>query len=158
MNIFRLALFFSLPLYHMPHAAGVYWGDAPRLRRTPYEVGISHQASGNKKKEKKGIEFYSFFVYYYGYEFDEKRLSEEIIRIEEENKMPYVASWEKIAKKEGKKIGEKIGEKRGEKRGEIKGKLETARELVRNGVDINIIARATGFPLEEIEKLVETTH
>jgi len=147
-NIFRLALFFSLPLYHMPHAAGVYWGDAPRLRRTPYEVGISHQASGNKKKEKKGIEFYSFFVYYYGYEFDEKRLSEEIIRIEEENKMPYVASWEKIAKKEGKKIGEKIGEK--------KGKLETARELVRNGVEIDIIARATGFPLEEIEKLAES--
>ena len=50
------------------------------------------------------------------------------------------------------------GEKRGEKRGEKKGKLETARELIKRGVDINIIAEATGFPREEIEKLAATVH
>jgi len=69
----------------------------------------------------------------------DKKLSEEITRLEEEYKMPYVTSWERIAKKEGKK----------------EGKLETARELVKRGVDINIIAKATGLTREEIEKLVE---
>jgi predicted transposase/invertase (TIGR01784 family) len=58
--------------------------------------------------------------------------------------MPYVTSWERIA------------EKKGEKRGEKKGKLNTARELIKNGVDINIIAKSTGLSLEEIEKLTET--
>jgi len=74
----------------------------------------------------------------------DNQISEKIARLEEEYKMPYVTSWERIA------------EKRGEKRGEEKGKLETARELINNGVDINIIAKATGFSLEEIEKLTET--
>jgi predicted transposase/invertase (TIGR01784 family) len=32
-------------------------------------------------------------------------------------------------------------------------KLNIARELVKNGVDINIIARSTGLPLDKIEKL-----
>ncbi|NIM12763.1 MAG: hypothetical protein GTO45_11715 [Candidatus Aminicenantes bacterium] len=56
--------------------------------------------------------------------------------------MPHVTSWEKIAKKEGKR----------------EGKLETARELIKRGVDINIIAGATGFSREEIEKLAERVH
>jgi predicted transposase/invertase (TIGR01784 family) len=38
------------------------------------------------------------------------------------------------------------------------GKLETARELIKRGVDINIIAEATGFSREEIEKLAEIVH
>jgi hypothetical protein len=83
-----------------------------------------------------------------------RQLSEKISKIEEVHKMPYVTSWERIAKKDGEKIGKKIGEKIGEK----KGKLETARELIKNGVDINIIARATGFPKEEIKKLAATVH
>jgi predicted transposase/invertase (TIGR01784 family) len=74
----------------------------------------------------------------------DNQISGKIARLEEEYKMPYVTSWERIA------------EKRGEKRGEMKGKLDTAREFIKNGVDINIIARATGFSLEEIEKLAET--
>jgi predicted transposase/invertase (TIGR01784 family) len=48
----------------------------------------------------------------------------------------------KIAKKEGKR----------------EGKLETARELLKRGVDINIIAEVTGFSREEIEKLAEIVH
>jgi len=38
------------------------------------------------------------------------------------------------------------------------GKKETARELIKRGVDINIIAEATGFPKEEVEKLAATVH
>ncbi len=40
--------------------------------------------------------------------------------------------------------------------GKKEGNLETARELVKNGVDIDIIAKSTGFPREEIEKLADT--
>ncbi len=78
--------------------------------------------------------------------------------------MQYVTTWERIAKKEGEKRGEKRGEERGEKRGEERGekrgeekaRLETARELVKYGVDIDIIAKSTGIHREELEKLVET--
>ena len=72
--------------------------------------------------------------------------------------MPYVTSWERIAKEEGVKIGEKIGEERGEKRGEKRGKLEAAREFLRNGVDIDIVVKSTGFSRREIEKLAKTVH
>lgn len=75
-----------------------------------------------------------------------------VIKIEEEYKMQYVTIWEREAKKEG----QVLGEKRGEKRGEEKARLETARELVRYGVDIDIISKSTGLSREEIEKLVET--
>jgi predicted transposase/invertase (TIGR01784 family) len=46
----------------------------------------------------------------------------------------------------------------GKKEGKLEGKLETAKELLKNGVDIDIIARATGFSREEIEKLVDKVH
>ncbi|HLP57398.1 MAG TPA: hypothetical protein VK186_01145 [Candidatus Deferrimicrobium sp.] len=90
----------------------------------------------------------------------EKKLLQEVIKIEEEYNMQYITIWEREAKKEGKKLGEKLGEKRGEKRGEERGdknaRIETARELVKYGVDIDIISKSTGLQREEIEKLVET--
>jgi predicted transposase/invertase (TIGR01784 family) len=84
--------------------------------------------------------------------------------------MPYVTSWERIAEERGKKIGEEIGKRRGEEIGEErgeeigeergieKGKLQTARKLVKRGVDIDIIAEATGFSREQIEKLTTEVH
>ncbi|MCP5104867.1 MAG: hypothetical protein GY950_15885 [bacterium] len=84
----------------------------------------------------------------------DKQLSKKIAKLEEDYKMPYVTSWERMAKEEGVKIGEERGVKIGEKRG----KLETARELVKRGVDTNTIAAATGFSREEIEKLAQTIH
>ena len=54
--------------------------------------------------------------------------------------------------------GRREGEIRGEKRGEKRGKLETARKLIARGVDINVIAEATGFPRKEIEKLATPGH
>ncbi len=78
------------------------------------------------------------------------RIKEVIKKAEEEFKMEYVPIWERDAQK----IGEKIGEKRGRK----EGKLETARKLIKRGVDIDIIVEATGFPKQEIEKLVEIVH
>ena len=46
----------------------------------------------------------------------------------------------------------------GEKKGMEKAKLETARELVKNGVDIDVIARSTGLSRGKIEKLAEKVH
>jgi predicted transposase/invertase (TIGR01784 family) len=43
-------------------------------------------------------------------------------------------------------------------KGKEEGKKETAMKLIKRGVDINIIAEATGFPKEEIEKLAATVH
>jgi len=38
------------------------------------------------------------------------------------------------------------------------GKIETAKELIKNGIDIDIIARSTGFSKKEIKKLAAKTH
>jgi predicted transposase/invertase (TIGR01784 family) len=46
----------------------------------------------------------------------------------------------------------------GKKEGRKEEKLETARRLIKRGVDMDIIAEATGFPKKEIEKLVRTVH
>jgi hypothetical protein len=78
------------------------------------------------------------------------RIKEVIKKAEEEFKMEYVPIWERDA--------QKIGEKRGEKRGRKEAKLETARKLIKRGVDIDIIAEATGFPKQEIEKLGSKSH
>jgi predicted transposase/invertase (TIGR01784 family) len=53
--------------------------------------------------------------------------------------MPYVTSWERIAKKEGKR----------------EGKLELAKEFLKNGVRIDIVVKSTGLPRKEIEKLAK---
>ena len=53
-------------------------------------------------------------------------------------------------RKEGIEIGEKIGIE--------EGKIEIARTLIKRGIDMNIIAEATGFPKGKIEKLAETIH
>ncbi|MCP5102670.1 MAG: hypothetical protein GY950_04790, partial [bacterium] len=75
-----------------------------------------------------------------------KQLNTKISKLEEDYKMPYVTSWERDAREEGVKRGEKIG------------KLEAAREFLRNGVDIDIVVKSTGFSREEIVKLAETIH
>ena len=72
----------------------------------------------------------------------EKKLSEEISKIEEEHKMAYVTSWERIAKKEGKR----------------EGKLETAQKMIKKGIDRDTIIEVTGFSRKELEKLSQTVH
>ncbi len=67
----------------------------------------------------------------------EMRLSDEIAKIEEEYKMPYVTSWERIA----------------EKRTEKRVKKATAIKLLKAGVEKNIIADSIGFPMKKIEEL-----
>jgi hypothetical protein len=88
----------------------------------------------------------------------QKKLKLEIIKLEEDYKMPYIPTYEREARKEGIEEGKRVGVKEGKRVGVKEGKLETARELVKNGVDITIIAKATGFPIKEIEKLAASVH
>ncbi|MCP4694923.1 MAG: hypothetical protein GY859_43245, partial [Desulfobacterales bacterium] len=67
----------------------------------------------------------------------EMRLSDEIAKIEEDYKMPYVTTWERMAKEDGVK----------------EEKRKTVINLLKEGVDKTIIANATGFPLNKIEEL-----
>jgi predicted transposase/invertase (TIGR01784 family) len=52
------------------------------------------------------------------------------------------------------KRGERRGEKRGEKRGKKLEKIQTAKNLIKAGIDLSIIAQVVEFPLEEVQKLV----
>jgi len=72
---------------------------------------------------------------------NEKWLKEEIVRIEEVYNMPYLASWERSARRKGKFEGM-----------ELKAK-ETARNLLEMSIDIDKIAKATGLKKEEVQKL-----
>jgi predicted transposase YdaD len=78
--------------------------------------------------------------------------------------MEFVPIWEKDILEEGIKKGIREGriegriqgKREGRLEGRIQGiregKLEAARELLKNGVDIDIIASATGIPKKEIEE------
>ncbi len=57
------------------------------------------------------------------------------------------------ALEEGITIGEIRGEIRGEIKGEIKGKIKIAKEMIKEGLDISLIAKLTGLTAGEIEAL-----
>jgi predicted transposase/invertase (TIGR01784 family) len=72
-------------------------------------------------------------------------------KIEGGDIMPTLAErW----KNEGRNEGRKEGKEKWMKVGKKEGKLETAKELMKNGVPINIIAKSTGFTTKELEKLI----
>lgn len=60
--------------------------------------------------------------------------------------MPHVTSWERTAEERGIKIGKK------------EEKIEIAKELIKNGIDMNIIAKSTGISREELEELATDAH
>ncbi|MCP5048295.1 MAG: transposase [bacterium] len=76
----------------------------------------------------------------------ERMFSEEIFKMEEEHNMPYITSIERIAKKDGKKEGEK------------ERTISIARELIKIGIAVTDISKATGLSIEEIQTLSETVH
>ena len=59
----------------------------------------------------------------------------------------------KTAETRGREEGEKVGLEKGLVEGEKKARIESAKNLLKAGVDINIIATAVGLSIEEIEKL-----
>jgi hypothetical protein len=127
--------------------------DDKRKSAVKWELIRQCYERGYTKKEIRALLKFIDWLILLPVELD-KQLSKKIAKLEEDYKMPYVTSWERMAKEEGVKIGEDIGEERGVKIG----KLEAAREFLRNGVDIDIVVKSTGLSREEIEKLAETVN
>ena len=67
----------------------------------------------------------------------ERRLEEELPKITGGETMPYVTSWERMAKKDGK----------------IEEKIETAKKMLEKRMDISLIAEITELPEEDIARL-----
>ena len=70
-----------------------------------------------------------------------------------ESKKVMTAINEKIGFEKGEQIGLEKGEQIGLEKGEQKKALETAKKLLTLGIEINIIAQATGLSVKQIEEL-----
>jgi predicted transposase/invertase (TIGR01784 family) len=123
------------------------------------------------KDKKKGTEYLDVLLRYLtrsARDLPEKELNQSVSQLFEEggDLMQTIAEkWkregmkigEKIGEKRGEKIGEKRGEERGEKIGEKRGiekkAIETAKNLLEMGIDVEMIAKATGLKKEQVEKL-----
>ncbi len=80
----------------------------------------------------------------------QEKLKTEITKLEEEYKMTYIPTYEREAREEGIQLGMEKGIE--------KGKLDTARALLANGIDIDIIVKSTGISKKKIKSLAPTTH
>jgi predicted transposase/invertase (TIGR01784 family) len=80
----------------------------------------------------------------------EKKLKEEIKKIEEELNMSYIIPWERTAERRGRRKGIEVGKEEGKK--------ETAKNLLAMGLDIDKIVKATGLKKEIIEMLKSTSN
>jgi predicted transposase/invertase (TIGR01784 family) len=76
--------------------------------------------------------------------------------------MPYLASWERDAQKEGMKQGIEQGVKQGVKQGVEQGvnkeKMRTAKLMIKEGIDPDTIVKITGLDRKQIEKMLATSH
>ncbi len=71
----------------------------------------------------------------------------------EENKiMEWKTHFQRYAMEEGIEIGMEKGIEKGLEQGVEKGKMEVARQMIREDLDPALIAKLTGFTLEQIEK------
>jgi len=87
----------------------------------------------------------------------EDRISEEIISIEEEYKMPYVPTWERRAEMKGREEGIALGKEKwfglGRKEGAQDRNIEIARKMLKKGISLDIISETTGLSRSEVEAL-----
>lgn len=91
--------------------------------------------------------------------------SKKLIKILEESEiqggeiMPTLAQrWIEQGIEQGYEEGMEKGVLKGKVEGIKEGKIETARELIKNGVSIDIISSSTGLPREEVEQLTGKIH
>jgi predicted transposase/invertase (TIGR01784 family) len=61
--------------------------------------------------------------------------------------------WEQKTKEEGRLEGRVEGRAEGEQIGAVRGKLEAARNFLRLGVAPEVVAKAAGISLEEVQQL-----
>jgi predicted transposase/invertase (TIGR01784 family) len=67
----------------------------------------------------------------------QKKINDAVTKLEEENKMTYVSSWEREAREQGRRETYK----------------EVAKKLIKRGIDLKIIAETTGLSLEEVKNM-----
>ncbi|WP_059104301.1 hypothetical protein [Shouchella shacheensis] len=75
---------------------------------------------------------------------------------EEEQILKLPNSWIEKGKREGVREGKKEGMKEGMKEGEKEGKKHVALEMLKRGLDLELIAEVTKLDREEIENLRKT--
>jgi predicted transposase/invertase (TIGR01784 family) len=75
----------------------------------------------------------------------QEKLNEQLLILKEDNIMPYITSWERIAKKKGKVEGIK------------ETKLETAKKMLMDGLSTETIIKYTGLAKIEIKRLMQGT-
>ena len=66
-------------------------------------------------------------------------------------------TWEMMLKErhdDGIAIGEKRGEKRGRAEGMAAGKIETARNMLKDGLSVDLITKYTGISAQQISELL----
>ena len=111
---------------------------------------------GYNKKEVQNLFKFIDWVISLSEEYENK-IAEEVLKLEEVKKMPYVSTLEKLAEERGKKEGEKRGiekgKKEGIKEGKKRAKIEIAKSLLQAKVNIDIIVISTGLTIEEIKSL-----
>lgn len=91
----------------------------------------------------------------------EEAYHQEITEFEEERKMQYITTAERIGMEKGTEIGTKIGRKIGRKIGQEEGSLKKARQTAANLLSLNVltlnqIAQVTGLNLGDVQKLQKT--
>ena len=88
---------------------------------------------------------------------DEKELEQYIsAMITDEDIQSIAAAYKEEGLQEGFEKGRQEGMKEGMKEGMEKGKIHTAKSFIALGVDLDIISKATGIPMEELENLKQS--
>ncbi len=128
---------------------------SPELRNKLWDIFKLFLELSDKTKVSEYLEVLLRYLFNSPGEFNKEELHEQVTSILEEGGdiMQTIAQQ---LREEGIKIGEKNMQtiaQQLKKEGKKEEKLNIARELVKNGVDINIISRSTGLPLEELEEL-----
>jgi predicted transposase/invertase (TIGR01784 family) len=128
---------------------------SPELRNKLWDIFKLFLELSDKTKVSEYLEVLLRYLFNSPGEFNKEELHEQVTSILEEGGdiMQTIAQQ---LREEGIKIGEKNMQtiaQQLKKEGKKEEKLNIARELVKNGVDINIISRSTGLPLEKLEEL-----
>jgi predicted transposase/invertase (TIGR01784 family) len=128
---------------------------SPELRNKLWDIFKLFLELSDKTKVSEYLEVLLRYLFNRPGEFNKEELHEQVTSILEEGGdiMQTIAQQ---LREEGIKIGEKNMQtiaQQLKKEGKKEEKLNIARELVKNGVDINIISRSTGLPLEKLEEL-----
>ncbi len=61
--------------------------------------------------------------------------------------------WESDIRKEATKEGYEAGVAQGMERGQYEAKIENAKAMLADGMELNLVAKYTGLPLETIESI-----